>query len=153
MTDALIHPPAPQVEAAALQGASHQGYHIFFGQSELKLYSFKRGSVLPGHLNNAVNFCRGAWYCFFHLLHKTGLLSGSLHCRSPVHCTIGVPGPDRLFTGIPISNNFRQKKFGSYYKAVMVLLPHKCVDRRIRRAREGKKAIRFQEALRRRSLI
>ena len=50
-----IDPFTPQIEAATLQLPTHNTYDLRLGHSELHLDGFKRGAILPGHFDDAVN--------------------------------------------------------------------------------------------------
>jgi len=55
LTDTAVHALSPQVKTASLQRFSHQCNHIRFPISKLQVNRFKRGSVFPGHFNDAID--------------------------------------------------------------------------------------------------
>lgn len=56
LADAAVYPLSPEQETAAFEGTPHEGNDLRFGQTELDLDSFERGTIFPGHFNDAVCF-------------------------------------------------------------------------------------------------
>jgi hypothetical protein len=52
------NPRPPLSPISGMKLALHQGFYVVFPQAELVKNSVERGAVLPGHLDDAVNFFR-----------------------------------------------------------------------------------------------